>query len=103
MARARNVTEDVIATCLSIQDDGEKLLTILKPLVEQSEWAFSRVFLSVRWLFERSKFAYHRELLSSLKSTLQLLVSVIILETVPDRDMFSQWVVHYLPMLTSLY
>lgn len=90
MTRARNVAEDVIATCLSIQEDGEKLLEILKPLVEQSERVFSRVFLSVRWLFERSKFAYHRELLSSLKSTLQLLVSVIMLETMPDRDMLSQ-------------
>lgn len=94
MARARNVAEDVIATCLSIQEDGEKLLTVLKPLVEQSGKAFSRAFISVRWLFERSKFAYHRELLSSLKSTLQLLVSVVILETVPNRDMFSQWVAH---------
>lgn len=90
IARARSVAEDVITTCKAIQEDGEKLLIILKPLVEQSDRAFSRILLSIRWLFEKSKFAYHRELLSSLKSTLQLLVSVIVMETVSDRDLLTQ-------------
>ncbi|KAK5052065.1 hypothetical protein LTR84_002869 [Exophiala bonariae] len=94
MARARSIAGDVIATCLSIQKDGEKLLIVLKPLIEQSQGStpLSNIILKIRWLFERSKFAYHRELLSNLKSTLQLLVSVIILEKVPDRNMISHLV-----------
>lgn len=92
IARARDITEDVVATCRSIQNDGEKLLIILRPLIEQSKGStsFSNIILKIRWLFERSKFAYHRDLLATLKSTLQLLVSVIIMKTMPARDTISQ-------------
>ena len=62
------------------------------PLVEQSRSAFHRVFLSVRWLVEKSRFAFHRDMLQSLKTTLQLLVSVIMLQSAPDRAMVERWV-----------
>ena len=74
---ARSIAKDLIQVCQTVQQDGEYLLSILEPLVQQATKNRKHLLLRIRWLFQRSKFIYHREMLGSLKLNLQLLMSVM--------------------------
>lgn len=101
-SRARDVADDLIHVCATIHADGEQLLLILQPLVEQSRSRATRVFLRVRWLFKKSKFAFHREMLQSLKSNLQLLMSVITIANESDRDAFQMYESNDISLISHL-
>lgn len=75
--RARLIVGDLIVLCRDILDDSAMLLKVLQPLVKLSGSHRNRLVLRIRWLFEKSKFVFHRQSLESLKATLTLLVSTI--------------------------
>jgi enoyl-[acyl-carrier-protein] reductase (NADH) len=88
---ARQVTHEIVTVCATIQEDGEQLLHTLNPLIEHSRLHtrfLEKIVLRVRWYFEESKFAYHRDILQSLKGSLQLLISVIGLKNAANHDDF---------------
>jgi hypothetical protein len=67
----------VVLLCRSVVDDSQELLKHLDPLVNATGSASINAALRVRWIFEKSKFATHRQSLESLKSTLNLLVTTM--------------------------
>lgn len=86
--RARSIAEDLIQVCRTVQQDGEQLLRILEPMVNQATKHRKHLLLRIRWLFQRSKFIYHREMLASLKLNLQLLISVMQMAREPDEQAY---------------
>ncbi|KAL9084742.1 MAG: hypothetical protein Q9165_007917 [Trypethelium subeluteriae] len=87
--RARSIAEDLVEVCQTVQQDGERLLHVLGPLVQQTGSQRRRVLLRIRWLFQRSKFIYHRETLGSLKLNLQLLISVMQMTQEPHEQAYT--------------
>ncbi|KAL9078736.1 MAG: hypothetical protein Q9157_002351 [Trypethelium eluteriae] len=87
--RARSIAEDLIQVCQTVQQDGERLLRVLEPLAQQTGSQRRRVLLRIRWLFQRSKFIYHRETLGSLKLNLQLLISVMQMTQEPHEQAYT--------------
>jgi hypothetical protein len=67
----------VLLLCRSVMDDSQELITLLDPLIQASGTPSQKALLRVRWLFEKSKFATHRQGLESLKSTLNLLIATM--------------------------
>ena len=91
--KATAIAEDLMHICETVQKDGELLLRILAPIVKQSRTRFRSAMVRIRWLFERSKFIYHRQTLSSLKLSLQLYISVIHMSQEPDLDMKQMYLI----------
>ena len=75
--RARSIAEDLVQVCQTTQQNGERLLCALQPLIHQTGSKRQRVILRIRWLFQRSSLLRHREALHSLKINLQLLIAVM--------------------------
>ena len=75
----------ILILCRSIIADSELLYQKLEPLVSGSTNAVNETLLKVRWLFEKTKFAAHRQSLEALKSTLGLLISTIMLSASTGR------------------
>ncbi|KAI9662227.1 MAG: hypothetical protein M1821_008393 [Bathelium mastoideum] len=87
--RARGIAEDLTEVCQGIQKNGEELLEILGPLISKTDRSRHCVSLRIRWLFQRSKFLWHRDALSSLKGSLQLIISVIQMSKETDEHMLA--------------
>ncbi|KAJ9605202.1 oligomeric, coiled-coil, peripheral membrane protein [Cladophialophora chaetospira] len=75
--RARAIASDLIVLCKEILADSHTLLKVLEPLIKLTGRKWKRATLRVRWLFEKSKFAVHRQSLEALKATLTLLVATM--------------------------
>ncbi|KAI9698554.1 MAG: hypothetical protein M1820_007444 [Bogoriella megaspora] len=86
--RAKYIAEDLVQICQSVQLDGENLLRILEPLVQKNANRSQHIALRLRWLFQRSKFIYYRETMTSLKLNLQLLLSIIQITRESDEDAY---------------
>ncbi|KAI9662253.1 MAG: hypothetical protein M1821_008419 [Bathelium mastoideum] len=87
--RARSIAEDLIQVCRTVQQDGEHLLDALRPLAQHTGSQLQRLVLRVRWLFQKSKFTYHQEMLKTLKSNLQLLISVMLMNREWDDQTYT--------------
>ena len=90
--RARSIAEDLVQVCQTVQQDGERLLQVLQPLVQQTGSQRQRLALRIRWLFQRSKFIYHRDTLGSLKLNLQLLISIMQMTREPQEQIYIRYV-----------
>lgn len=84
--QARRLAEDLIASCDNTLDESKALLDVLKPLIERCGRKRKQVGLRIRWLFQKSKFVMHQGSLESLKSTLNLLVTVLTYDEAIGRE-----------------
>jgi hypothetical protein len=67
----------VLLMCRTVIDDSNELISHLQPLVQRTTKAPKDTLLRISWLFQKSKFAIHRQSLEGLKSTLCLLVTTM--------------------------
>jgi hypothetical protein len=67
----------VLLMCRTVIDDSNELISHLDPLVQRTASTPNDVLLRITWLFQRSKFATHRQSLEALKSTLCLLITTM--------------------------
>jgi hypothetical protein len=67
----------VLLMCRTVIDDSNELISHLNPLVQRTTKAPKDVLLRLTWLFQKSKFAIHRQSLEALKSTLCLLITTM--------------------------
>lgn len=63
--------------CRTVIEDSNELVKHLDPLVQRTASSPKDVLLRIKWLFQKSKFATHRQSLEALKSTLCLLITTM--------------------------
>jgi hypothetical protein len=73
--KSERLAGDLLEMCEELLKESRELLEVLRPLVALSESHYKKAILRIQWLFQKSKFAAHKESLGLLQGTLTLLFS----------------------------